>query len=166
MPSSFSCPLYVGRRRPARPSPPSSTFAAFPSLRVAFRIRRAGSKSLYLCFLANRITIFTNIDTMGVVGHGLSTAARRPRPEDARSRAMRLLLLPTSWATPHPLGSIKFVEGGGIYITIHQGDLRGLSLPQHGATDIASTAAHGRKTPVLGQRACCPHHGRLPTRSV
>jgi hypothetical protein len=34
----------------------------------------------------------------------------------------------------HPLGSIKFIEGGEIYITIHQGDLRGLSLPQHGAT--------------------------------
>ena len=29
-------------------------------------------------------------------------------------------------------------------------------------------AAHGRKTPVPGQCACCccPHHGRLPTRSV
>ena len=38
--------------------------------------------------------------------------------------------------TPHPLGSIKFVEGGEIYITIHHVDLRGLSLPQHGATDI------------------------------
>ena len=35
---------------------------------------------------------------------------RRPRPEDARSGATRLL--PISWATPHPLGSIKFVEGG------------------------------------------------------
>jgi hypothetical protein len=33
--------------------------------------------------------------------------------------------MPTSWATPHPLGSIKFIEGGEIYITIHQGDLRG-----------------------------------------
>ena len=86
----------------------------------------------------------------------------RPRPEDARSRAT--CLLPTSWATPHPLGLIKFIKGGEFYVTIHQGDLRGLSLPQHGATDIASTAAHGRKTPVLGQQACCPHHGRLPTR--
>ena len=57
-------------------------------------------------------------------------------------------------------------RGGEIYITIHQGDLRGFSLPQHGATNIASTAAHGWKPPVLGQRACCPHHGRLPTRSV
>ena len=75
-------------------------------------------------------------------------------------------LLPTLWATPHPLGLIKFVEGGEIYITIPQGDLRRLSLPQHGATDIASTAAHGRKTPVLGQRACCPQHGQLPTRLV
>ncbi len=122
--------------------------------------------------------IFTNIDTMGVVGHGLSTATHgrkmpvpgqhsccphhgrllgsikfveggetyitihqgdlrvvaattwgnrhclycHPRPEDARSGATRLL--PTSWVTPHPLGPIKFVEGGEIYITIHQGDLR------------------------------------------
>jgi hypothetical protein len=89
---------------------------------------------------------------------------RRPRPEGARSGATRLL--PTSWATPHPLCSIKFVEGGEIYISIHQGDLRGFSLPQHGATDIASTAAHGRKTHVLGKRACFPHHRRLPTRSV
>ena len=29
-----------------------------------------------------------------------------------------------------------------------------------------STAAHGQKTPVPGQHACFPHHGRLPTRSV
>ena len=35
---------------------------------------------------------------------------RRPRPEDARSGATRLL--PAPWATPHPLGLIKFVEGG------------------------------------------------------
>ena len=75
----------------------------------------------------------------------------RPRPEDAHSWVTRLL--PWSWATPHLLGLIKFVEGGEIYITIHQGDLRGLLLPQHGATDIASTATHGRKTPALGQRA-------------
>jgi hypothetical protein len=50
----------------------------------------------------------------------------RPRPEDAHSGATSLL--PAPWATPHPLGSIKFVEGGEIYKTIHQGDLRGLSL--------------------------------------
>jgi hypothetical protein len=48
---------------------------------------------------------------------------RRPRPEDTHSGATRLM--PTSWATSHPLGSIKFIEGGEIYITIHQGDLRG-----------------------------------------
>ena len=89
---------------------------------------------------------------------------RCPRPKDARSGATRLL--PTSWVTPHPLGSIKFIEGGEIRITIHQGDLRGLSLPQHGTTNISSTAAHGRKTPILGQRACCPHHGRVATRSI
>ena len=29
-----------------------------------------------------------------------------------------------------------------------------------------STAARAWKTPVPGQRACCHHHGRLPTRSV
>ena len=48
---------------------------------------------------------------------------RHPRPFYACSGATRLM--PTSWATPHPLGSIKFIEGGEIYITIHQGDLRG-----------------------------------------
>ena len=76
---------------------------------------------------------------------------RCPRPEDAHSGATRLM--PTSWATPHPLGSIKFIEGGEIYITTHQGDLRGYLLPQHGATDIASTATHGLFTPIPGQRA-------------
>ena len=106
-----------------------------------------------------------------------------PRPEDAHSGAMHFLL--TSWATPHPLSLIKFVEGGEIYITIYQSNLRGFLLPQHGATDIyrprpedarsgsthllpAPWATHhplgsikfvegGR--PVPGQRAHCPHHG-------
>ena len=105
--------------------------------------------SFFYIFLANRsYAIFTNIH------HGRRwpwPLYRRPRPEDAQSGATRLF--PTSWATPHLLGSIKFIEGGEIYITTHQGDLRGLSLPQHGATDIASTAAHGQKTPVPEQRA-------------
>ena len=57
--------------------------------------------SFFYFFLANRsFAIFTNIDTMGVIGHGLSTAA------------------------------------------------------------------HGQKTPIPGQRACFTHHGQLPTRSV
>ena len=55
---------------------------------------------------------FYNIDTMG---------RRRPWPlychprlEDARSEGRRLL--PTSWATPHPLGSFQFIQGGEISV--------------------------------------------------
>jgi len=64
---------------------------------------------------------------LGIVG-----VESRPRAEDTRSEATRLL--PKPWATPHPL-------------------------------DIASTTAHVQKTPSPRQRACCPNHGRLPTRS-
>ena len=42
---------------------------------------------------------FYEVDTMGFVGHGLY---HRPRQEDARSGATRML--PPSWATPHSLG--------------------------------------------------------------
>ena len=98
---------------------------------------------------------------MGVVGHGLSNAAhgrKTPVPGQCACGPHRGRL---------PTRSVRSnsSRGGEIYITIHQGDLRGFSLPQHVATDIASTA-HGRKTPVPGQRACCLHHGRLTTRSV
>jgi hypothetical protein len=88
----------------------------------------------------------------------------RPRLEDAHSGAM--CLFPTLLATPLQLSLIQFVKGGEIKSISYLGNLRGFSLPQLGATVMASTAAHTRKTPVLGQRACCPHHGQLPTRSV
>jgi hypothetical protein len=44
-------------------------------------------------------------------------------------------------------------RGGGDLHNNSPGRFEGVVLPQHGATDIASTTAHGRKTPVLGQRA-------------
>ena len=102
--------------------------------------------SFFYIFLANRsFAIFTNIDTMGVVGHGLSTAAHGQKTPVLGQHA----------CFPHhgrlPTRSVR--SRGEIYITTHQGDLRGLSLPQHGATDIASTAAHGQKMPIPGQRA-------------
>jgi len=72
---------------------------------------------------------------------------RRPRLEDTRSQATRLL--PTPWAAPHPLGSIKFIQGGEMKSISYLGDLRGLLLPHHGATAMASTVANAWKMPVL-----------------
>ena len=46
----------------------------------------------------------------------------RPRGEDARSKGRRAFLM--SWVTPHPLGTFKFIKGGG-YTTIHRGGFEG-----------------------------------------
>ena len=59
------------------------------------------------------------------------------------------MLVAHTMGTPHPLGLIKLIQGGEMKSIFYLGDLRGLSLPHHGATAMASTVANVWKMPVL-----------------
>ena len=112
--------------------------------------RQSSTSLLFLLlFLANRsFVIFTNLTPWA------SLAMASLPPPTARRRPFRGNGLVSHIMGDSPPARFDQIHRGGeIYITTHQGDLRGLSLPQHGATNIASTTTHGRKTPVLGQRA-------------
>jgi hypothetical protein len=85
-----------------------------------------------------------NIDPMGVVGHGLSTTAH----------AWKTLIPRQPACCPHhgdssPAQFDQTYPGGEMKSMFYLGDLRGLSLPHHGATAMASTVANAWKMPVL-----------------
>jgi hypothetical protein len=79
---------------------------------------------------------------------------RRPWLEDARSGATHAIT--TSWAT----------TAGGKNTVLLPGRFAGFSSRHTNQTARASTAAHGRKTPVHAQRTRSPHHGRRRLSSV
>jgi hypothetical protein len=83
-----------------------------------------------------------------------SAMASLPLPMPGR-RPFRgnALVAPIMGDSP-PVRFDQIHPGWGDLPNFHQGDLRGLSRPQHGATAMASTAVHTWKTPVPGQRAC------------
>ena len=85
-----------------------------------------------------------NIDPMVVVGHGLSTTAHAWK-----------MLIPRNALVAHTMGDSPPAQfdqtypGGEMKSIFYLGDLRGLSLPHHVATAMASTFANAWTMPVL-----------------
>jgi hypothetical protein len=74
-------------------------------------------------------------------------------PPTARRRPIRGNALVSHIMGDSPPARFDQIHRGGEDLHNNSPGRFELSLPQHGATDIASTTTHGWKTPVMGQRA-------------